>query len=238
MVPSALMIGSMGPDFAYYLPLPVDRSQSHGALALLWFVLPLGLLIYALWHGLMREPLTELLPPGIRARVRSIPANPTPWSASRLPTIAFCLLLGGVTHLMWDSFTHGGGWFVERFDTLQAEQIEIGTYHLFGYKILQHGSSLLGLGCLAWWLRGWLSKQPAPAPEVESAVQTRRRRAIVGLVLIASLALGLRTGLMAPEKKGWLTQFQYFAGPFYVTTMSTVGALLLTYCCLHQVRSK
>jgi hypothetical protein len=49
---SALVIGSMAPDFAYFLPLGVRRGQSHGlaARALLWVVVA-GAFLSGAAHG-------------------------------------------------------------------------------------------------------------------------------------------------------------------------------------------
>lgn len=49
-----------------------------------------------------------------------------------------------ITHVFWDSFTHKGGKFVILFEGLR-KNIEILNYDIPVYKILQHGSTLLGV---------------------------------------------------------------------------------------------
>lgn len=45
-VPMALIIGSMSPDFACFLPLPVNGAQSHSLSGVFWFCLPICLLSF------------------------------------------------------------------------------------------------------------------------------------------------------------------------------------------------
>lgn len=41
---AALAIGSMAPDFPYFLGLPVHRDVTHSLFGVLWFSLPVGML--------------------------------------------------------------------------------------------------------------------------------------------------------------------------------------------------
>ena len=59
-VPSALAIGSIAPDLWHFAPL-VDRAHSHGADALLWFCLPVGVAAYLLFHLVLKAPLIALV---------------------------------------------------------------------------------------------------------------------------------------------------------------------------------
>ena len=43
---SAMVIGSMAPDFGYLLPIHPPRVATHSAVSLVTFSLPLGLLSY------------------------------------------------------------------------------------------------------------------------------------------------------------------------------------------------
>ena len=105
---SALVIGSMTPDFAYFLPLGVRRAQSHELAGLAWFVLPVGLATYLVFHLLVKAPVVALLPAPLRdrltARGLASPVLPT----ASWPAVVSSLVLGAITHLIWDSFTHVG----------------------------------------------------------------------------------------------------------------------------------
>jgi hypothetical protein len=59
-------------------------------------------------------------------------------------TVIYSILLGALTHILWDSLTHSTGYFVERWLWLQGSVTIIGT-EIPIIKLLQHTSSLLGL---------------------------------------------------------------------------------------------
>jgi hypothetical protein len=48
LVPSALVIGSMGPDLFYYVPLPIERSFTHSLTGVFTVDLVLGVVLFAL----------------------------------------------------------------------------------------------------------------------------------------------------------------------------------------------
>src|SRR6202050_3072102 len=59
---SAAVIGSMVPDFGWFMPLRPARFETHSVLSLLSFCLPVGLATYWIFQRLMKVPLVELLP--------------------------------------------------------------------------------------------------------------------------------------------------------------------------------
>ncbi len=63
-----------------------------------------------------------------------------------LPWAALAVVLGALTHLVWDSFTHAGRWGVEVVPWLHTEHLG-----LPGYTWAQFASGLLGLAVLVIW---------------------------------------------------------------------------------------
>ncbi len=59
---SALVIGSMAPDFGFFLPWQLPRFETHSAAALLTFSLPAGLIVYWIFQRLIKTPLRQVLP--------------------------------------------------------------------------------------------------------------------------------------------------------------------------------
>jgi hypothetical protein len=201
-VPSALVIGSMSPDFAFFLPLGVTRTASHSPGGIFWFCLPVGLAAYLIYHLLLKYPLLSLLPQWVGRRLTRVVGT------SRLPSVAWTavlasLLLGILTHLVWDSFTHPGAPGVEAIPFLRVEVFTIDTYHAPVYKLLQYFSSGFGILVLAMWSIGWL-RRAAPAA-LPAAAMTNSTR-------LASLA-GL---LSLPFLSGLITAVDHFPRPFSV----------------------
>jgi hypothetical protein len=142
---SAMAIGSMVPDFGYLLPIHPIRAMTHSAVSLVTFSLPLGLLTYWIFQCWMKVPLFNLLPD--RAYVRWRPfAAPAPLESPRQWFLAAGgVLVGAVTHLVWDGFTHEGARGMRMMPELEDWQFELHGHHLIGARLAEDGSSLLGL---------------------------------------------------------------------------------------------
>ena len=149
---SALVIGSMAPDFPFYVPFPA-RLYTHTAPAIVTTDLLLGALAWGLWHGVLAAPATAAAPPALRGRLARVPLG----LRARLGSVRTVLLtatglvLGAATHVLWDEFTHPRRWGTQHVPVL-AENWGI----LPGYRWLQYASGLVGgLVLLAWLLRWW-----------------------------------------------------------------------------------
>ncbi len=60
--------------------------------------------------------------------------------------LAVSFVLGVLSHIVWDLFTHEGRWGVQAIPGLEEM-----WGPLPGFKWLQHGSSLIGLAIIAIW---------------------------------------------------------------------------------------
>lgn len=69
LVVSALVVGSIMPDFGYFVPVTDFSSVSHSWWGMLVFDVPVGLLILWVFHNLLKHPLMKLLPDHHRHRL-------------------------------------------------------------------------------------------------------------------------------------------------------------------------
>ncbi len=163
-VVSALSIGAMTPDLAYFLPLEIPRWESHSMPGLFWFCLPAGLATWALFVTCVAPLVHDVAPQALRARL------PSAWRAGAWPTkqfgaAALCVLIGAATHLAWDSFTHLGTPVTLNTPVLTQLIGTFGGYRVRGVTVLQHTSTLFGFTVLAIWGRSWWRRtQPVPVP--------------------------------------------------------------------------
>lgn len=218
---SALVVGAMAPDFIYYLQLRPGSDLGHTMPGLLLWNLPVALVVLWIFHRLLKRPLGELLPPGLQARL-------APWSAPfpflparRLVHVVAALLLGVVTHVAWDSFTHRTGAAVSRFPVLERP-VGLGPLgEMPVYQLLQYGSTLLSLALLGLWLwRVLVRTRPVPvAPRLGARQRWFRLVALVGLALAAGAAWAWTTTVGEPSMP------RLFAVHFVVAT--TTAAFLL-----------
>lgn len=154
---SAAVIGSMVPDFGFFLPLRLARWQTHSLSALLSFCLPVGLFAWLLLQTLIKPAVIEVFPNRwyqrmVDEHVRGLPASLKSWCA-----VAAAVLVGAITHLVWDGFTHETGRGVQLLPEFESAMVRFAGRDWHVYRLLQHGSSVIGLllvlGALGLWMR-------------------------------------------------------------------------------------
>lgn len=191
LVFSALVVGTLAPDFEYLLRLAPRSTVSHTFLGLFTFCLPIGLAVLWFWHAFLKVPLLELLPDRHYRALFPLcrPFSLTP--ASRFGVVALSVLLGAATHVGWDAFTHANGWAVLAFPALSAPVLETQFGEIKAFKLLQHGSTLLGtLGLIAIYLR-WLGRRGDSSFDGKSSISASRRSWVVCLLPLAAGVVGL-----------------------------------------------
>jgi hypothetical protein len=180
---SAAIIGAMVPDFRVFLPWRFGHVETHSAMALLIFCLPVGVITYWPFQGLVKTPVLEVLPEGPYARWRPF-AAPAHIGSARQWVLAACGVLGGaVTHLVWDAFTHEGARGVRWFPLLDDPMIEMGRRHVDGVAVMQDLSSLIGLVAVLALVAYGLRRGREPAVPNRLVPRTERRQWLLAYVL-------------------------------------------------------
>jgi hypothetical protein len=141
---TGLIIGSLTPDFEYFLRGQLTSKVSHTILGQFVFCLPVGLLLVLLWQTVIKRPLLQSLPHWLRKRLSLVQKSQITTSANWI-SCAFGLVLGSFSHIFWDAFTHDTGYFVGLMPILS--QSSWGGFQL--YKIAQHFSTALGLAVIS-----------------------------------------------------------------------------------------
>src|ERR1700744_806705 len=140
---TGLVIGSMTPDFEYFLRMRLKSVYSHQWDGLLWFDIPLGValvIIYELW---IKGPLMNNLPSWLNRRVSKLGGYRQDYTFSYLLSIIIAVVIGAATHILWDGFTHPTGYFVTNMHQLK----HIVRWHgrrFPVYNLLQYLSTLAG----------------------------------------------------------------------------------------------
>lgn len=141
---TALVLGTMAPDFEYFIRFQALGEMGHTPLGFIYLNLPLVFILAYLWHTSVKKPFILSMPTILRNKLcYNVDEKYSINSIKTFFIFVSSALIGMVTHVFWDSFTHGSGFFVELIPILRS------TINIFGkevlvYKILQHGSTLLG----------------------------------------------------------------------------------------------
>jgi hypothetical protein len=182
----ALVIGSMAPDFVYFLPIGVTGGYSHSIVGAFLFCVPAGLFAYMIFQSLLRKPLLALLPDPIANRVSFSPEW-IPRTPQAIVALVVSLAVGAITHIAWDSFTHANTFLVRHLDLLR-HPVEIGTtFQVPMYKFLQHVSTLAGLAALTVCIAKWVRRAP-PILQKRPRLEMKYRLAIIGMFLAAGMS--------------------------------------------------
>ena len=141
---TGLVIGSVVPDFEYFLRMRVYSSYSHTWAGLFWFDLPLTIILAFTFHSIVRDSLIENLPMFLRRRLLVFKNfNWTRHFKENILVVIASVLFGVATHILWDNFTHEQGQFVQSIDGLQ-NTFTIAGHSIPAYKLLQHTSTIIG----------------------------------------------------------------------------------------------
>lgn len=137
-------MGSLIPDFEYFLRMRMKSEYSHTIAGIFWFDVPLGLFLAYIFHILVRDSLIENLPKALKSRFLIYKwFNWNEYFKKNGLIVAISILIGAVSHILWDGFTHEGGFFTERISLLTNPVNFLGM-QLTVFKILQHSSTLIG----------------------------------------------------------------------------------------------
>ena len=142
-----MVLGSMAPDFEYFLRGQTIRTYGHTLWGAVFFDLPLVVIVYLVGKYVVVRALEPYFPQFPRLAYSY-------HSRSKIGTglvFAYSALLGIATHLVWDSFTHRSGEVVTHWPAL-SETVGLFGYELPLYNLLQHASTAVGLVAIIWFL--------------------------------------------------------------------------------------
>jgi len=156
---TALAIGSVTPDMPMFFNVQSGYSVTHSVPGIITACLPIGIALYVVFQVLVRTALLEIMPFAISTRLGMRERHDLKYMVG----VILALVIGAATHVLWDSFTHGGNWGVEQVPVLKKTFTMFERTHRY-YKFVQHGSSVVFLPLMAYALYRW-----ATAPFVQPA---------------------------------------------------------------------
>ena len=139
------ILGSMSPDFIYFLCFNPSSNFGHTILGFIFFNLPLCFLLNFLIFRYVKTIFILSLPNFLLNRYSYLI-----YSSNKLNNLKnffifiYSSLFGMLTHVFWDAFTHESGFFVNRFPLFFKKSFTLLKYKVPIYKLFQHGSTLIG----------------------------------------------------------------------------------------------
>jgi hypothetical protein len=199
---SALMIGSMAPDFGYFFSADSSRLVTHSFAGLFTFSWPAGLLVWLFYVAVLEKATITLLPDSWHTRF----AHTDRITPALLARVSVAIILGALTHILWDAFTHRYTFVTSAFPALLGPTPGLRWLPL--YHMLQGVTSVLGLVVLATWARR-LHRQPVKSLIRPYHISERARVTALWIMLVVSLLCGLADWL--PYAGAWYDAQIFFA---------------------------
>jgi hypothetical protein len=194
----ALMIGATGPDLEYLYNLRVHGKYWHTLEGLLIGAVPVCLVLVFLWRKAVYQSILAMLP---QLREKG-------WVLSRMKApigyTVIAVIIGGLTHIVWDAFTHFDGWGVELFPQILLRRTPIEP----SYALLQDFSSAFGLIVLIVKLRkAWRLYRTSL-----SKIDRTRLFSIVGIVAVLSVIGGILNAMRWHDERWGIVLGQFAIG--------------------------
>lgn len=141
---TGLVVGSMSPDFEYFLKMNLENQHGHSFAGIFYFDLLISLILCFLCHNIIKDVLIRNLPSFLNSRFNYvIDFRWNDYFRKNWILIFVSIIIGAFSHIFWDSFTHNTGFFVEKIPFLQ-EVLKVGSFRAPVFKIVQHGSTFVG----------------------------------------------------------------------------------------------
>lgn len=217
---SALLMGSMAPDFEFFLRITLYGIWGHTWWGVLFFNLPVSIILCLFFHKYVKRSLIDHLPPFLYQRLAKY--KNLDWyiyfKANWLKVI-FSILIGVLTHFLWDNFTHEPNYtFPFYFDVL-AHVFLLNGKAVPLYSILQVLSSALGMLYFVF----FVVKMPRNK-ELNAIDYTKRLRYWVWVAIIFCLVIIVRYIIGVPEEK-----------PIGQIIVVSISALLISVSLISQL---
>lgn len=182
---TGLVIGSIVPDFEFYLKMQLGENIGHHAMGFFLFDIPMALLMYLVFEFVMRPVLLGEGKPSGQGR------------KTGFPVLLLSVSIGAFSHIAWDGLTHDYGLMVQSFAFLRSNWV-LGGISKPVYEWLQVFFSIWGLWFVLKQERNWQLSFPS--------------RFFLPLVLLFGLLVLLIRLWMVPAFNGFWDGFFACAG--------------------------
>ncbi|SHH80022.1 protein of unknown function [Chryseolinea serpens] len=213
---TALIIGSMAPDFEYFFKMSVNGSYGHTLWGVFYFDLPITFLLAWLFHAVVKRNAIHNLPRFLQRKFQdTLALDFMTYLKSHAAIFIASALVGTASHLLWDNFTHNDGYFA---GIIPAYKTVFFPYDGVKYPLfyaLQNISSGVGLTIVLVYL---LVKKPTDNTATTLYIPRIDYWALLAVITMAVVAL-----------RFWIKPSDYHLGNAVVSVVS--GLLVALVLC-------
>jgi hypothetical protein len=214
---TALMIGSMAPDFGYFFSHEASRPLTHSFMGLFIFAWPAGLFVWLFYVAILEKTSITLLSDRWHTRF----AHTGEVSPALILRASIAIMLGATTHILWDACTHRATFVTNAFPALGGPTP--GFAWLPIYHLLHGLSSVAGLVILAIWARH-LHRLPARSLIRPYRISERKRIGALWFLGAVSLLVALVEWLPYAHAR-------YYA-QLFSAAVGLMSGFFIAWCCI------
>ena len=226
---TALMIGSMAPDFGYFFAPDASRQLTHSLSGLFIFALPAGLFVWLFYVAILEKATITLLSDRWHTRF----AHTDAITPSLIARSCVAILIGAFTHLVWDNFTHRFTWSSRHFPFLTGPTPGFGWMPI--YHFLHGLSSVVGLVILWIWLHR-LHRQPPRSLIRPYPISERARVGSLSVIAASAVLVAVLDWLPTAHRR--------YDAQLFNAALGLMSGFFIAWCCvalglwLHARRSR
>src|SRR5262245_55682731 len=167
-----------------FFPGTPSYATTHSFVLGIPSCLPYGVLAFVLFR-LCRGPALSFAPLAMRRRLAGYTQPDLRLTPALVSSLFGSIALGVLSHIVWDSFTHAQRLGSQFVPALSVPWLGVGGYPMPGYKVLQHGSTLVGLPLLVATVLRWYRRQPLDSgPAIAAAPRALSWFASASIVVV------------------------------------------------------
>jgi hypothetical protein len=214
---TALMFGSMAPDFGYFFSHDMSRALTHSFTGLFVFALPAGLVVWLFYVAILEKATITLLSDRWHTRF----AHTDPLTGGLIARACVAIVLGAATHVLWDAFTHRDTFVT---DALPALVGPTPGFSWLPIHHLLHGlSSVVGIIILVIWARH-LHRLPARSLVRPYRISERARVGALWFLALVTLIVGLLH---------WLPYaYRRYDAQLFSAAVGLMSGFFIAWCCI------
>jgi len=221
-----LVFGSAAPDLAYILRLEDNAIAAHTFVGQLYVTVSLVLVLHWTATALVFPWLAPYVPTGAPMHLDRVMRSRPAHSLGEWARLAFSALIGGLTHVGLDGFTHGNhvGWARHYFPAL-SHSLPLSNGSVPVYEVLQVALTiLLGIVSLVLWQRMAVRDAEGLDRTHRFAQRSSARGRLLGLLIAlaaagAVIAIGLHPESPL-ERRAELAFYGAIAFPIYALVLA------------------
>lgn len=233
---TALVVGSMAPDFEFFIRFQHQRGPGHTLLGSLYFNLPLIFLAAALFHHIVKKPFIYCLPEFLGKRFYDMAEDK--WSVAtprNFFVFTYSALIGMLSHFTLDAFTHPAQLFRELVSFLSKNLFTIKVFHILHsvpiYYLFYILATIIGLVTIIFYI---FKIKPSESEKAKNIGKIKKGVYWTAALTLAVIITVIRTVLITSRKD--IGFFDHYGVPFLSGLILGFLAISLAYNVFREFR--